>query len=150
MDFHAVVPITQVLSSTFSALNNIRDLATESSDTELKRKINELYDMQLSLRQRVLTQDSENHELKAKLAKKAAVTEPLLPHCYVYKVEDLAREYPLCPRCYNRTGEQHPLSAAGPWNGGTRRVCGTCGWVHEEEEGDSGSIRVGRMSGRRR
>jgi hypothetical protein len=36
MDFHAAIPISQVLSSTLSAINNVRDLAKDSSDHELE------------------------------------------------------------------------------------------------------------------
>jgi rubredoxin len=151
MDLHpaAGATVVQVISATVATLRNARDLAKDSSNRELKEVIGDAFDSLLDLKERMLALDEENRELKAKLAKKASVTESLLPYGYVYKAEDSAKEHPLCPECYRKHEAIHPLPVATPWGDGTRRRCGTCGWIREEEATGSGSVRLGSMTRRR-
>jgi hypothetical protein len=125
VDFHAAATIGQVLSSTLSALNNVRDLARDSSDRELKEKISETYDGLLSLKERMLALDEENRELKEKLAMKASFVGPVPPLGYVYATEDVSRDHPLCPRCYHEKGHVYPLVSEN-LGGQSRRYCPNC------------------------
>jgi hypothetical protein len=135
MDFHSAIPVSQLLSSTLSALNNVRDLAKESSNHELKEKISETYDAVLSLKERMLAMTDEIRDLKAQLAVKASFTGPVPPFGYVFKDGDM--DHPLCPNCYQEKGHESFLPIAEPWNDGTkRRKCNTCGWIRLEESGE--------------
>jgi|HubBroStandDraft_5_1064220.scaffolds.fasta_scaffold833991_1 hypothetical protein len=125
MDFHAAIPITQMFSSTLSAINNVRDLARESSDRELKEKISEAYDGILSLKERMLTMNDEIRDLKFKLAKKAPFTDPEPPYGYIYRTDDTAKERPLCPACLRKDGGENYLDVT-PWDDGYSRSCRAC------------------------
>jgi hypothetical protein len=126
MDFHAAVTASQVLSSTLSALNNVRDLARDSSDHELKEKISETYDGLLSLKEKMLAMDDEIRDLKARLSKKESIVGPVRPFGYVYKTEDPTHQYPLCPQCYQKDGIISYLTAPRLFSGGSRRQCNSC------------------------
>ena len=135
MDFHSAIPVGQLLSSTLSALNNVRDLARDSSDRELKEKINETYDGLLSLKQRMLAMDDENRELRAKLAQKESVVGPVRPFGYIYRTEDSSHQYPLCPQCFQKEGAISYLTAPRLLAGGPRRECNSCSFKCFEQSG---------------
>jgi hypothetical protein len=125
VDFHAVATVGQVLNSSLSALRNVRDLARDSSDHELKEKISETYDGLLALKERLLAMDDEIRELKAKLALKTSFIGPVPPEGYIYAKEDVSQDHPLCPRCYQEKGHVYPLAVDG-YDAESRRYCPNC------------------------
>jgi hypothetical protein len=130
MYFHAAVPITQVLSGTLSALKNVRDLAKDSSDHELKEKISETYDGLLVLKERLLEMDDEIRDLKAKLAMKASFTGPVPPDGYIYATEDVSHVHPACPRCYQEKAHVYHLVLRRSGGRGYQQ-CPNCNWTRD-------------------
>jgi hypothetical protein len=146
MDFHATVPVSQVLGSALSILRNARDLAKDSDDRELKEVVGQVFDVFSSLKERMLSMEEEIASLKSQLAKKVAITGPMPPFGYFYKSGDT--DHPLCPKCYQEKGYEYMLSIER-FNGAVNRVC-QCGWSTEEVPAQAtGQTRIGRMSGRR-
>jgi hypothetical protein len=146
MDFHGAVPVTQLLSSALSMLRNARDLVKDSKDTELKTAIGEIFDGFSAMKERMLAMDDEISNLKAQLARKAAITGPIPPFGYFHKNGDA--DHPLCPKCYQEKGYEYMLTTEH-FSGGVNRVC-QCGWRAEElPVEDTGPTRIGRRSRRR-
>jgi hypothetical protein len=78
MDHIGVMSAAQMVSAVLSSLKNARDLATVTSNSELREQINSAYDGLIDIKERLLNVDEENRALKTALAKKAEVT--ALPH----------------------------------------------------------------------
>ena len=128
MIFPTVVSAAGLVNNAINVLKSARDLARDSSDSELKEKIGEVFDVLFDLRERVLTLDEENRILRAEVEAKAIYIGPVPPHGYYYASKDKAEEHPLCPTCYQSSPQKIGfLENVEPWNGGLRRVCKLCG-----------------------
>ena len=128
MDFPAVVSTVSLVNSAIGALKSARELAKDTSDSELKEKIGAVYETLLDLREHALAQDEEIRHLKAQLAEKTAYVGPIAPHGYFYAADDVQKEHPLCPSCYQAKPQQIGfMDDAHSWNGGVRRECKLCG-----------------------
>jgi hypothetical protein len=141
MNLGEVATVGGLISSTISALRNARDLAKDSSDRELKEVIGDAYDGLLSLKEKTLDMDQEIRGLKEQLAQKAKFTEPTPPFGYVYRADDIHRNYPLCPTCSLKGGYLETESY-GP---ATRRSCRMCPWFCDESPTVASPIRIARM-----
>lgn len=128
MDLPLLVTTAGLVNNALSSLKSARDLAKIASDNDLKETIGEAYETLLDLRERVLTLDEENRQLKAQLATKAAYIGPVAPHGYFYAAEDGEHQHPLCPTCFQHEPQQIGfMNARHQWNGGVRRECKKCG-----------------------
>ena len=124
MDFASIGTIGGLISATIGATKNAHDLAKDTTNHELKKQINEVYDGLFELRNRILALDDENRRLKAALEEKSAYVGPIPPHGYVYEGSDTERKHPLCPTCYQQRPQQISfMSDLEDWNGGQRRTC---------------------------
>jgi hypothetical protein len=141
VDLASASSLGTMLSAAVSALKDARDLAKASSDHALKEKISDVYDHLIDLKAVLHAKDDEIRTLKEELARKSACRGPLPPHNYFYKGTD--NDNPLCPKCMQqeRSIESY-LSPLRNWNGGKRRVCGICHWIHYEEPTKPTPIRV--------
>ena len=142
MDTSGIATTTQIIAGVLSALKNARELATLTSNAELKDQLSEAQDGLLHLKERLLDLEDEKRQLKADLAKKAETEGPVPPFGYFYKNSD--RDYPMCPKCYqskeSRVSYMGPLH---PWSGGMRRTCRSCGHhIYEKEMRPSTSPRM--------
>jgi hypothetical protein len=123
-----VLTATQLVGSLVASAKNARDLAKDSSNSDLKAAISDLYDDLLSVKERVLDLDEENRKLRAQLEQKDEVVGPFNPHGYFYKKTDDAKEKPLCPRCFQTQPSKvvflsPPLDGSFGW-----RKCVVCGF----------------------
>jgi len=141
-----IIPVSAVIASVLSSLKNARDLAKDTSNSELRNQISDAYDSLLDLKSRLFEMDDEIRQLKAVLAKKAEMEGPVPPFGYFYKNGD--REHPLCPKCYqSKEPTESYLTPAQSWNGGIRRECRNCHHFIYEKEMDlspkRAQIRIG-------
>jgi hypothetical protein len=133
MDYAGVVTTAQLIGSVTGTLKTARDLVKDVSNHELKERIGAALEGLLDLRERLLTLEEDNRQLKEALSKKAQIEGPLPPFGYFYRVGD--RLYPLRPRCYqSKEPAEFYMSPAKPWNGGTTRDCRVCNLEVWEQE----------------
>lgn len=141
-----IIPVSTVIASVLGSLKNARDIAKDTSNSELRNQINDAYDSLLDLKGRLFEMDEEVRLLKAALAKRAEMEGPVPPFGYLYKNGD--HEHPLCPKCYqSKEPVESYLTPAQPWSGGIRRKCRTCHHFIYEEEMDLSVARVPRQRG---
>jgi hypothetical protein len=127
VDFPLLVTTAGLVNNALSSLKSARELAKIASDADLKETIGEAYESLLDLRERVLTLDEENRQLKAQLAAKAAYVGPVAPHGYFYVAEDGQQQHPLCPTCFQSNPQQIGfMTDAKRTGGGVRRRCKLC------------------------
>jgi hypothetical protein len=138
----AGITVVQVISSTIATLKNALDLAKDSKNRELKGEIGKAFDSMNDLRDRILSLDEENRNLKAKLAERDSILGPVLPFGYYYLATDTEQTSPLCPQCWQDKGQKYPLQAE-PWNGGRRQRC-RCGFIKQETTGPTGPASMAR------
>ena len=133
MDYAGAVTTAQLIATVTGTLKTARELVKDVSNHELKEKIGDAYEGLLDLRERLLTLEHDNRQLKDVLSKKAQIEGPLPPFGYLYRVGD--REHPICPKCYQseRSAEFY-MSPATSWSGGIRRDCRACGLIVWEQE----------------
>jgi hypothetical protein len=142
----AVLTTAQLVGTLVASAKNARDLAKESSDTELKASISELYDSLIDVKARVFDLDEENRRLKADIAKKDQVIGPTGQFGYFFHRDNL--DHPLCPKCI----QSQPANSVflGPLhkrNGGTFRKCPVCDYGNYEEPQKLGRAVVSMPSG---
>lgn len=137
----AIIPITTVIGSVLSSLKNARDLAKDTTNSELRSEISDAYDALLDLKSRLFEMDEEIRQLKTELAKRGEIEGPRAPFGYFYRKGD--HEHPLCPKCYQSSELKVSfLTPPNPWNGGIRRDCRICGLTVWEKEMELGTSRV--------
>jgi hypothetical protein len=119
----SAITISQLISAALSSTKSARELAKDSSDSDLKEQISQIYDSLLELKERVIEQAEENRLLKLELEKKRSIEGPIPPFGYYFQAGD--REHPLCPKCFQeRQPRQSFLSPATDWNGGFGVIVG--------------------------
>ncbi len=131
-----VLTATQLVGSLVATAKNVRDLVKDSSNSDLKSAISDLYDDILSVKERVLDLDEENRKLRAQLEQKDDVVGPFDPYGYFYKKTDEAKEKPLCPKCLqsqpsNVVFMPPPIDGTAGW-----RTCVVCGFSKFEPHPD--------------
>ena len=135
MDTSGIATTTQIIAGVMSELKNARELATISSNSELKEQLSEAYDGLLHLRERLLDLEDEKRQLKADLVKKAEYEGPVPPFGYFYKNGD--QDNPMCPKCYqSKEARESYMNPLHSWNRGMRRTCRSCGHHIYEQEMD--------------
>ena len=135
MEPGGIIKTTEIIAGVLSALKNARELARDTSNSELKDQISDAQDGLLSLKERLLEIHDENRQLKAELAKRTAIEGPVPPFGYFYKDGD--RDNPLCPKCYQSKERcESYMGPLIPWNRGSRRNCRNCGHSIYEQEMD--------------
>ncbi len=134
MDLPGAVSAAGLVNNALNVLKSARELAKETSDTDLKERISEAYDVLLELKERVLTLSDEVRALEANQRASAAYIGPVPPHGYYYGADDETKEHPLCPKCYQMEPPRKAfLDDPRLWNGGSRRVCKLCGlFIYEK------------------
>ena len=96
--------ITAIAANALTALKNARELATATSNSELKEQLSSVYNDLLTLREKLLDVVEDNRTLSAQLNERKKVDGPSTPYGYFFMVEDTKREHPLCPVCYQTDG----------------------------------------------
>jgi hypothetical protein len=119
---HAVLTVTSLVNSALSSVRAAKDLAKDSSDTELKLRIAEVYDSFLDIKDRVIDLDLENRRLKEQLAQRANFKRTSE---FGYYFADGDPD-PYCPKCYEGTEKEIHLPKASNRAGGFMRVCREC------------------------
>lgn len=119
---------SQILTTSISALKELRERAKKSKDNDLKERISALYDSLLSLKEALLELTQENAELQQKIAELESAKESLpelrqIGACNFYFVGEKG---PYCQVCYDGKGKLTVLSPQESWNGGIRRQCRLC------------------------
>jgi len=129
VNFSTVATTAGLVSNAINALKSARELAKDSSDSDLKEKIGDAYDALIDLREHALAQDDEIRRLKAQLTEKAAYVGPIPPHGYYYASSDAeGKEHPLCPTCFQSKPQKIGfMDEPHSWNRGIRRTCKLCG-----------------------
>lgn len=126
---HAVLTVTSLVNSALGSVRAAKELAKDSSDTELKERIAEVYDSFLDIKDRVLDLDLENRTLREQLAKRATFKRTSE---FGYYFADGDPD-PYCPKCYEGAGKEIHLPKASDRVGGFMRVCREC--KHQYVEG---------------
>jgi hypothetical protein len=145
VDFPTVVSTAALVNNAIGAIKSARDLAKDTSATELKEKIGAAYETLLDLREHALSLDEENRKLKAQLAEKATYVGPVAPHGYFFAASDEQQQHPLCPSCFQAKPQQVGfMDAAKQWNGGVRRSCKLCNKPVYEKPMESATFSVAR------
>jgi rubredoxin len=120
------------LTRSVSSVRAAKELAKDSSDTELKERIAEVYDSFLDIKDRVLDLDLENRTLKEQLAKRATFKRTSE---FGYYFADGDPD-PYCPKCYEGAGKEIHLRKAIHTSGGrVTRGCRECGYSFIESRG---------------
>jgi hypothetical protein len=129
----AVLTVTQLVGSLVASAKNARELSKDSSNSDLKAAISDLYDEVLNVKAQVLDIDEENRTLKAELNSKDEIVGPVAPHGYFFYKDRL--DQPLCPKCFQEKPQRFAfLTPPSHWNGGIRRTCKLCrGHIYEKE-----------------
>jgi len=96
----AAVSVTSLLNNVLSSARTAKDLAKQSSDSELKQQIADLFNDILELKAKVLDLDAENRELRDKLKEKTVVERDPDTECFYKRGET----DPLCPKCFQGSG----------------------------------------------
>jgi len=136
----AALTVTQLVGGLVASAKTARELAKDASNHELKAAISDLYDDLLSVKERVLDLDEENRNLKAQIARKAEVLEPLDPHGYFFFKD--RPDAPLCPNCWQAQSTRAVYLSPLQGTNGRYRECLQCNWIHYEspqtnQEGES-------------
>jgi hypothetical protein len=122
----AVLTVAQLVTGLVSSAKTVRELATDTSNHELKAAISDLYDDVLRVKERVADLDEENRALRVALDEKGKYVGPVVPHGYYFQTGD--NEHPLCPRCFQEKPQRIAfMTESENWNNGVRRTCKLCG-----------------------
>jgi hypothetical protein len=124
--------ITAVMANVLSGLKNAKDLATATSNTELKEQLGFAYDDFNTLRERLLDVVEENRALKAQVEERKKVDGPVPPFGYFFLADDPT--HPLCPKCYQGSNGIGFMTPAYEFSYGLRRDCRVCGHTIWEEQ----------------
>jgi len=92
----AALTVTSLVNNLVSSVKNARELSKQSSDSELKEQIADIYDAIVDVKARVLDLDTENRSLREQLAQKASVKHDPNTKGF-YKEGEID---PLCPKCF--------------------------------------------------
>jgi len=119
---------SQILSTSISALKEVRERAQRSKDNDLKERISAIYDSLLSLKDALLRLTQENAELRQRIAEleTAKVSQPELRQVGACNFYFVGEKGPYCQACYDGKGKLTALSPQEHWNGGIRRQCVLC------------------------
>jgi hypothetical protein len=147
VNFPEVVSTVGLVNSAIGAIKSARELAKDTSATELREKIGAAYETLLDLREHALSLDEENRQLKAQLAAKAAYIGPVAPHGYFYEATDAPKQHPLCPTCFQSNPQRIGfMDESKPWNRGIRRECKLCGKHVYEKPMDLAAVMAARAA----
>jgi hypothetical protein len=138
--------VGQILTSTLSLLNTVRERAQTSKDTDLKEHISRLYDGLLSLKESVGRLLDENSSLRLRIAQLEQPSEKREPELRQVGAANYyfdGNKGPCCQPCYDGKGKLTVLTPPEPWNGGLRRQCVLCGEFFYEQPMESGPVRIG-------
>ncbi len=119
----------QLLLSARKALNDAREHAATSKDTQMRLLINTAYDQMAELKEAVARVVSENEKLTERIAElrgqREVAPEPrqVGPSVYYY----VGEKGPYCQVCFDVKGKLVLLPHPHDWNGGLRRTCAVCG-----------------------
>lgn len=124
-----VDPITgfSLFRTVTEAAKRIADVAKDVKDYETKKKLGEVQDIMISLKQAASELEDENHDLKEKLRFRSDDFEFRNPFWYEKKHPDRA----LCPKCYVDQ-KISPVSAPYDNEVAIWRRCLACGTAVEE------------------
>jgi hypothetical protein len=125
----SVVSTMSLISSAISSVKNAKDLAKQSSDTDLKDRISDVYDAILGMKERVLELDQQNRDLREQLTQKASVARnPEFGYYFVDGDPD-----PHCQKCYEGSGKLIHFPSSRPFSEGIRRDCIVCDFTSWEK-----------------
>jgi hypothetical protein len=119
-----------LVNSALSSVRAAKELAKDSSDTELKARIAEVYDSFLDIKDRVLDLDLENRKLKEQLEQRAKFKRTSQ---FGYYFVDGDPD-PYCPKCYEGASKEIHLPKASDRAGGFMRICRECHYQYVEAE----------------
>jgi hypothetical protein len=129
MSMTTVSTAVQLLLSARKALNDAREHAATSKDTQMRVLINAAYDQMAELKEAVARVVSENEKLTETIAElqrqREAKPEPRQVGSSVYYF--VSEKGPYCQVCYDTKGKLVLLPQPHDWNGGLRRSCAVCG-----------------------
>ena len=91
---------TTLVNNLLNSARTAKDLVKQSTDSELKERIAEVFNDILDLKAKILDLDSENRDLREQLRQKALVERDSATEGF-YKQGEVD---PLCPRCFQTTG----------------------------------------------
>jgi len=135
MNIGVATTTAQIVANVVGTVKAARELAKDTGNHELKKKIGYAYEGLIDLRERLFALDEENQQLKSELAKKAEIDGPVPPYGYCFDKRN--PDSPLCPKCFQ--AKESCVSFMGPaqeWNRGVRRDCRICGLTIYEKEMD--------------
>lgn len=137
--------ILGLLNSTLTLLKGTKELAKDSGNTELKKKLGDLQDCFLELKDKIIDLTDENAGLRAKLEQRESVKRSG-EFGYYHKNED--ESDPLCPTCYEQDSKLIYLPKPIPFGGGIKRVCRVCNgdFWEKPQETQAPAVLVSRSS----
>jgi hypothetical protein len=129
MSMTTVSTAVQLLLSTRKALNEAREHAATSNDTQMRLLVNAAYDQMAALKEAVARVVSENERLSERITELEGAGEvrpeprQVGQSVYYFKGE----KGPYCQVCFDGKEKLVLLPQLHDWNGGLRRTCAVCG-----------------------
>jgi hypothetical protein len=105
--------VTSLVNNLLSSARTAKDLAKQSSDSDLKERIAEVFNDILDLKAKVLDLDSENRDLREQLKQRTLVERDPTTEGFYKKGET----DPLCPKCLQSAGNYTYLQRSNDGTG---------------------------------